>query len=89
MKVLVKRDFKLIPLSSRAYYEYTMRDFGKQVLVRTSCLKSARGIHKKLARAIRLVLLEATGEDTAILEEKEALTFHSVLCELALVVHDI
>ena len=89
MKVLVKRDLKLVPLSSRAYYEYTMGDFGKQVLVRTSCLKSARGIHKKLARAIRLVLLEATGEDTAILEEEETLTFHSVLRELTLVVHDI
>ena len=67
MKVLVKRDLKLVPLSSRTYYEYTMRDFGKQVLVGTSCLKSARGIHKELARAIRLILLEASGEDTAIL----------------------
>ena len=38
MKMLVKRDLKLVPLSSRAYYEYTMRDFGEQVLVSTSCL---------------------------------------------------
>jgi len=38
MKVLVKRDLKLVPLSSRAYYEYTMRNFGKQVLMGTSCL---------------------------------------------------
>ena len=89
MKVLVERDLKLVPLSSRAYYEYTMRDFGKQVLVGASCLKSTRGIHKELARAIRLILLEAPGEDTAILEEEEALTFHSVVCELTLVVHDI